>query len=536
MSTRISIAVLRAAARVVVVAAMLALAGAQFGSPPARAAATDKSCGWFLEPTADRENILFPEITTRYLAAITPPPPGGYVEITGQFPHARYMSLQTYSNTLQSISDLRDTQIAPDKGSSNPYLPGANRTVSKRSYTIRLVDGRAPASGGPANTLYDMSSDGTKVGYGLAYRIYEPDSGTEPFGGVPAPTLTFVLADGTRVPVPQCPDVVPDTTPLTELLAASGYSDYPQIPTGGQLATQPVVWHKYVNAPSGYANSLTAGQLLGSYAGKPLQQVALQLPAGLGENADNKYVYGFFSVEFGQVAVLRGKLPTTPHTFDGEPVMGTGQLRFWSMCTGGTGSQAYACLVDKDVPTDRNGYFTIAISTPADRPSDATARCGVAWLPYGPQPQTTVIMRNMLPAPDFPEAIQNAQPGTEQKTLGAYYPASSYYAAAGAFDSGVGCHRPAVPVPPPTVAPARCSKRSVLHFTIHSRSGRVTLVRVYVAGRLARTVRGHNVRRLAVKRPSRRSFTIKLVAVTVRHRRLTIRRHYRSCIAKTARR
>lgn len=104
-------------------AALLALAVAT----PAHGAPRDRSCGWILEPTADRENILFPEITTRYLAAIVPVPPGGSVEITGRFPHARYMSLRTDTRTLQSVSVLRDEQIVPDAGSSNPYLPGADR-------------------------------------------------------------------------------------------------------------------------------------------------------------------------------------------------------------------------------------------------------------------------------------------------------------------------------------------------------------------------------------------------------------------------
>jgi hypothetical protein len=153
-------------------------------------------------------------------------------------------------------------------------------------------------------------------------------------------------------------------------------------------------------------------------------------------------VYGFLSVEFGQIAVLHAKLPSTPHTFSGEPRMGTGQLRFWSMCTGGSGTQAYACLVDKDVPVDRHGYFTIVVSTPGDRPADAITRCGAAWLPYGPQPQTTVIMRNMLPSPGFAQAIQNAQPGTEHKTMGAYYPSSRYYATPAAFQHAFGCHSP----------------------------------------------------------------------------------------------
>src|ERR1700741_1738888 len=86
----------------------------------------DRSCGWILEPSADRENILFPDLATRYLGAAIPVPPGGAIELKGQFPHARYMSLQTYSTTLQTATNLRDDQIDPATGLVDPFRVGAD--------------------------------------------------------------------------------------------------------------------------------------------------------------------------------------------------------------------------------------------------------------------------------------------------------------------------------------------------------------------------------------------------------------------------
>ncbi|HVT37227.1 MAG TPA: hypothetical protein VHE37_16705 [Nevskiaceae bacterium] len=419
--------------------AMLLLLAGMAGA--AQAAVTDKGCAWIVEPTADRENILFPEITTRYLAAPLPAVPGGYVEIAGQFPHARYMSLQTYNLNLQTISDLRDVQIQPDAGSINPFIEGADRTAQARNYTVRVVDQAVPASGGDANTLYYIGDSGTRVGFSVVYRIYLPDAGTQPFGAVPAPTLTEVLPGGTRVPIPTCPDVVPDTSFLTEELAASGLSDYPLPPVGLFAQPQPQ-WRKYVNAPTGYADGLTNDQILGPL-NPTLRGIALQLPAGLGENADNKYVYSALSREYGDVAVLRAKIPTTPKTYDGEPVMGGGQLRFWSMCSGNRATQTYDCLVDKDVPLASDGSYTIAVSTAGNRPANATPECGVGWLPWGADAQVTLIMRNMLPAADFTQSVQAADQGTEQSTLGPYYPVGTYYATVQDFENAVGCHAPA---------------------------------------------------------------------------------------------
>jgi hypothetical protein len=122
--------------------------------------------------------------------------------------------------------------------------------------------------------------------------------------------------------------------------------------------------------------------------------------------------------------------------------MGTGQLRYWSMCTANRTTQTYGCAVDEDVPVDDDGYFTVAISTAANRPANAVPQCGVAWLPWGLDPKGIVFMRNMLPSAGFAEAIQNAQPGAEQQTMGDYYPQGSYYATPSDFEQQVGCHPP----------------------------------------------------------------------------------------------
>ena len=151
------------------------------------------------------------------------------------------------------------------------------------------------------------------------------------------------------------------------------------------------------------------------------------------------------SHDYGNVVAFRARLPTTPKTYDGEKTMGSGQLRFWSMCTGNLATEAYDCRVDKDMPLDADGLYTVAVSTAADRPANATDDCGIAWLPWGPLIQAGVIMRNMLPDPSFPNSVQNAKPGTEQQTLGAYYPVGTYYASAQEFEQKVGCHAPAVP-------------------------------------------------------------------------------------------
>ncbi|MFL6062897.1 MAG: hypothetical protein ACJ72E_16840 [Marmoricola sp.] len=417
-----------------VVASTLAIAPAQ-ASDPSR----DRACGWVLEPSADRENILFPDLATRYLGAVVPLPQGASLEITGQFPHARYMSLQTYSMALQTASNLRDDQIKPDAGSTNPFVIGADRHASNRSYTVRLVNGRAPVSGGPANTLYNNSADGSKYGISLAYRIYLPDSGAGAFGGVAAPALTYVLADGTRIPLPTCPDPLPDLMPVTDFLASLSL-DFPQ--TGlGLLAPRAPHFMRYVNVAQTYATDVSENQFTSQTLTPAIAALTGKLPGGLGENVDNKYVYAYLSSEWGKVLLLRGRMPTTPRTHGGEAVTTGGQqMRYWSMCTANRTTQTYGCVNDENVQVDKDGYFTIAISTAANRPANATDVCGISWLPWGVDPKGIAYMRNMLPRADFGHAVQDATYGNEKATLGDYYPAGTYYATPKSFEQALGCN------------------------------------------------------------------------------------------------
>jgi hypothetical protein len=114
-------------------------------------------------------------------------------------------------------------------------------------------------------------------------------------------------------------------------------------------------------------------------------------------------------------------------------------MRYWSLCSADRTTQTYACFHDEDVQVDRHGYFTIAVSTAANRPRNATAACGISWLPWGIDPKGVVYMRNMLPRADFGHAVQDATFGTEKQVLGDYYPQGTYYATPKAFENALGC-------------------------------------------------------------------------------------------------
>lgn len=426
-------------------ATIMAATFAAIGSVPNPASGTPiitPKCGWYFQLGGTQINLTYPDAGARYWGSILPIPTGGHIEIKGEFPHARYFSLTTYTAQTQAIDGITDSQIVPDPGSTNPFRPGANRTATKRSYTLRVVAGQAPAVGRAQNTIYTTSTDGTKsapplFNAGMGLRIYLPDTGTGDTGGVALPQINLVSADGTRRALPGCQVLNVPKHNIQQALAASG--EAVPLVGPGLLGQNPVHWRRYTNAVSAVLSLGLDNMLTGSFYDQLAAALDSILPTGgFFEAPDNKYLLATASREFGQVLQLRGTKPTTPRTASGERVMGSGQLRYWSMCTFSQASSLYNCANDEDVPNRADNNFVVVASTAAARPANARRACGVAWIPLGPVPQTFLMMRNMLPSPTFTHAVQNSKVGTEKQTLGAYYPTSTYFKTTQDFEA-LGC-------------------------------------------------------------------------------------------------
>ena len=172
-------------------------------------------------------------------------------------------------------------------------------------------------------------------------------------------------------------------------------------------------------------------------AGSPRSTAGMEELGGFYSNRDTRYVLTHLSRRFGEVLVIRGKMPTFPRTYRGARRMPGGQVRFWSLCSNEGRVTTYAadCLADRQVPLTAARRFTIVVSTTADRPRNARARCGVGWLqwppngeyPGGRRDYGLLILRNMLASPGFDEAIQRIERfGAEREVMGPYFPRSSY--------------------------------------------------------------------------------------------------------------
>ncbi len=149
-------------------------------------------------------NIAYPDAGANYWAAGYAVPAGATLDLVGKFPHARFASVQAYDPLSAPVDALVDAQLNPDKGSVNPFRPGASRTAARRSFTIRLAEdglGAPPdpdqRAGAPArNVLHTIPAGATSTTRVLLWRVYVPDRGRDLRGGVALPQPRLTTASG----------------------------------------------------------------------------------------------------------------------------------------------------------------------------------------------------------------------------------------------------------------------------------------------------------------------------------------------------
>src|SRR3954452_11666947 len=72
-------------------------------------------------------NVAYPDEAAIYFIGAYQAAPGTRLRITGRYPHARSFSFNVYDQAQRPLDALADVEIGPDPGSSNPFLPNADR-------------------------------------------------------------------------------------------------------------------------------------------------------------------------------------------------------------------------------------------------------------------------------------------------------------------------------------------------------------------------------------------------------------------------
>ena len=416
-----------------------------------------RTCFWASGPYSGNPylNVAWPDTNTIYWGAKFTMPEGSKLSLEGQFAHSRYTSYTSYDDRGQPVESLADYLISPLPGHTNPARDGADRTASKRSYSIDVMaGGQRDANriegffneGATSKTIAAPKNNGTQQV--IVLRVYTPDKGTGITGGVPLPAPVLTLADGKVIRgaaacqalnTGQLLQVQPDAfgMPIAryrELLTLPGKPDT-------HPATRPSTW--YAQFDRKQFEGIFTGDI-GNFERKS---------EGFYPTVDNQYVRTFINRKFGPVYVLRGTLPKTPKTMSGDKVMNMGDadMRYWSICSqhGAANTTVVKCLNDEEVITGKDRNYVIAFSRASDRPRTAYPECGINWLPipddgdgmFDPD-QGNMMIRNMLARPDFAHSIQRVKKtGEERAVMGPYLPAGAYMSK-DIFESAFTCRSP----------------------------------------------------------------------------------------------
>jgi hypothetical protein len=388
-------------------------------------------------------------------------PAGATLTLRGRFPHARYFKIALYRyvhDTYAAIGgeDLAGWNIKADEGSSNPFGVGADRTVENRDYTVQIVAEDAPAKRGDRakNTLY-ASGKGSPIQ--IIIRVYASDEGYDgaglaradvPSTAGPAVTYEAKLADGTRLSTEEIIEkfaepigLAPPLMPADQWYALVTSKDNdPRLDPASAPARENPQWEVFRGMNYSVAGAFQS----------PEQQAKIKLAteAEAGADPSTVYILTYLSRKFSPVYVFRGKMPTFPDTYAGVNTMTDGQVVYWSVETlgGAPSGQIWDGVFDMMVPLDEDGYYTIVVSRPEDRPRNATKENGVMWIDWGPGEGSNdsrnrtdwgmLLMRYMVCAPDWEHSpAKSREPGSLKTVMGPYYPAG-YYTTKAEFEKG----------------------------------------------------------------------------------------------------
>ncbi len=383
----------------------------------------------------DGRNFNFAEESATYWLARFNLPSGAELKLDGEYPYARYMSLNAYSDGAPTDT-LSDLAVKPEPRSTNPFVTGHPRGRSKRSWSVSVLDEPVPSGERAANTIYAEPAAAEPIE--LAYRVYEPDPGRDLTGGADLPSASVRLADGTTLaPEETCQAINDPNREITVQTVAEPVWEGARTSPGCDPATNPaydpIRWERFFNV--NYASLAVITDCTAAGRETRLGMDA-DLEGGFYSNRDSAYIFAHLSRLYGPVVVIRGRLPTFPRTYTEPRRMPGGELRYWSLCSGESRVTVRTpdCLADRQLLERSGRNYTVVVSTAADRPANARARCGIAWLDWGDRGDGAgdpnyglLIMRNMLVSPDYERAIQRVpRPGEEAAVMGSRFPRSAY--------------------------------------------------------------------------------------------------------------
>jgi hypothetical protein len=147
----------------------------------------------------------------------------------------------------------------------------------------------------------------------------------------------------------------------------------------------------------------TLYSVTGAFEKNPEKRVLNYPPSnagGFANNPDTKYMTMPFSFDYGEVIVIRAKMPTHPYTRRGNSMLPAEltQVQYFSISTAAAppSGEGWDTVFDEQIPLDEKGYFTAVVAWPWNRPVNATLENGIVYLHPGDGEGHYVGARNWL--------------------------------------------------------------------------------------------------------------------------------------------
>ena len=377
-------------------------------------------------------------------------PFGTKVVLEGEFPHCRFFDIQMttsfhpeayrYGGFGVGEVPIVDADIEPLPGNVNPFRVGADRNATRRSFRVTFDLGvgnpaelerafqppwyRAPGNHRFGGAIQYQGPWGTDKKYGhgrgswdigsIWIRYYAPDRAHSPMAGVRPPRVYYELPDGRRYFM--AADWSAFAAAVNRPAAAKPTAPAEPLPTHGAQQGWDMQFGIFRAIAGGLARDT-------GWADQEYVRALDKGVTGRGEDLPPpgnyaasatccnyiNYLLRGMSLGQGKVAVLTGRLPTTPRTRNGEAKMEAAQARYWSL-TGytqglpdrdGFVGAAVHSIMDDEIVTDAEQRYVLVISRPEDRPRNSKPQNGVTWLEWGPEGRVGWTLRWLSVGPEW---------------------------------------------------------------------------------------------------------------------------------------
>jgi hypothetical protein len=277
-------------------------------------------------------------------------------KISGRFPFSRGMNFQAYdSATTLPGHTIVDQDIVPDPGSSNPFLPGVNRYVEDRSYTVWFVPAAYAAGKGNVLIMPEGNINATMI-----MRIIHHD----PVDHLPLPTIrAFNAATGEPVSCPR------QGLPAGLSVAVQAFKELFQI----QVPVESPTFEFYRYKPDRFIPNTSTHYLTAALA----------------------------SPSAGNIAAVWYRVPSFADTYNDPKAVFTGSedVRHSGICIHGLYSTiGMECLVDHEFAGD---MAYIIVGPDDDTVRKEAERRGYKYLHWGNFRYPLIMYRQRQPRSDF---------------------------------------------------------------------------------------------------------------------------------------